>query len=1070
MGSKKKQRPLFDEKKNKNSSRAKKQTNQVSTRKEINTFALFESAFEHANTGLAILDNQKKIIKCNNTFLGILGYTSSEIIGLQLESIINQNESREDKTQIIKSLQEKTNSFSFEARGIHKNGQILWLKFSINQADFSKGESVFYIVTIEDLTEKKVTEEQIQLSKIRLNEVESIAQIGHYSLDVKTGFWESSESLDQIFGIDNNYTKNVELWQKLLAPSCKKEMTDYLLNEVLLKHNKFDKEYQIISLDTKTTKWVHGRGLLKLNENNEVVSMVGTIQDISKRKTDQLKILKSKNALKKTIRSTIGKSGQEYFDSITESLSQISKADFTFILEKLTSKKAVTKSAYQLNKKITNFSYDLKHSPCENHKGKKSSIILKNAAKIFPQDPMLTKMKIESFVGTPIYNQTAQNIGIIISLFKKPLEDPSFIQSVFEICSANIGSEMQRTRAELQIFENEQILNTIFDNSPFIMMLLDDKAKIVKINKTGSNLLDYSSNFQPNKKVNKSNLCKFNLSNGKFCGKSAACSNCSILNIYNETMESGQHVYKNEIQVKTEWDGKEFLHTFLVSSSRVERSGRHFVLLTMDDITERKLMEQRMHENEITLNKIFDQAPIIMMLINENAEIIKINKEIYKKQLINKQVTTFPTCKEIFNCVASKVENSTTESEMCKNCLIKETIDATLKTGREIFKKEADIITNVGPELKLKTYQISSTLIDKRSSKKVLLTLDDITEQKKTREELKLSKESAVYNEKRYRLLSNLTFEGIFLHQNRKIIDANRTLLKMTGYSYAEIIGQDSMSFLFPAEYESSFKQKMTEDHSHPYETVIIKKNGSQIPVELESRYFNRNNQRIRVAAIRDITDRKILEKKVLQAVIKTEENERARFAQELHDGLGPILSNVQMYFQWLAEEDENKQFVFDKGNTSLKNAFATLHEISNNLSPHILHNFGLLQALNNFIDSLAVKNIKFEVKENIESFRFDQDVEISLYRVLTELINNSLKYSSASLINIKIWLEKQQLSVVYSDNGKGFNPEEIQKTSKGFGMINITNRIKTLHGKINIKSQPEKGILVDIKIMIFKR
>lgn len=168
-------------------------------------------------------------------------------------------------------------------------------------------------------------------------------------------------------------------------------------------------------------------------------------------------------------------------------------------------------------------------------------------------------------------------------------------------------------------------------------------------------------------------------------------------------------------------------------------------------------------------------------------------------------------------------------------------------------------------------------MVEKGENLKVLLTFDDITDRKRIEEELLLSKEKSVYNEKRYRLLSNLTFEGIMLHQNRRIIDVNKALLKMTGYSYPELIGQDSMGFIFPPEYENYFKEKMTEEHSLPYETEIIDKRGVRFPVEIESRYFKQNNQRIRVSAIRDITERKEGEKKILQAVVSTEESERAR-------------------------------------------------------------------------------------------------------------------------------------------------------------------------------------------------
>jgi PAS domain S-box-containing protein len=482
---------------------------------------------------------------------------------------------------------------------------------------------------------------------------------------------------------------------------------------------------------------------------------------------------------------------------------------------------------------------------------------------------------------------------------------------------------------------------------------------------------------------------------------------------------------------------------------------------------ERNQTSLKIKENEEVLNKIFDHAPVIMMIVNKNAEIVKINRTA-SSGFAEGQIVDKYNCKNVFNCIGESIDAiGIGNSELCANCVVNNTLKKTIKTGKEVFKKEADIITLRESEIGLRTYLISSSLIEKGKNLKVLLTFDDITDRKRIEEELLLSKEKSVYNEKRYRLLSNLTFEGIMLHQNRKIIDVNRALLKMTGYSYPELIGQDSMSFIFPPEYEDFFKEKMMEEYSLPYETEIIDKRGGLFPVEIESRYFKQHNQRIRVSAIRDITERKEGEKKILQAVVNTEESERARFAQELHDGLGPILSNVQMYFQWLADEDDNKQFVFEKGNQSLKNAFATLREISNKLSPHILHNFGLVNAVNNFIETMVTKNIRIDFKTNIEGKRFSGDIEISMYRIVNELVNNTIKYSGANKIGLELVQSDIGLKLFYTDNGKGFDIDHVQKKGKGFGMINIHNRIKTIQGSISVKSKINKGVEVEINVPI---
>lgn len=158
---------------------------------------------------------------------------------------------------------------------------------------------------------------------------------------------------------------------------------------------------------------------------------------------------------------------------------------------------------------------------------------------------------------------------------------------------------------------------------------------------------------------------------------------------------------------------------------------------------------------------------------------------------------------------------------------------------------------------------------------------------------------------------------------------------------------------------------------------------------------------------------------------------------------------------------------MFEKGNQSLKNAFATLREISNKLSPHILHNFGLVHAVNNFIETMVTKNIRIDFKTNIEGKRFKADIETSLYRIVTELVNNTLKYSGANKIGLELIEKNNGLKLAYSDNGKGFSVDHVQKESRGFGMINIRNRIKTIQGNISVKSEINKGVEIEISVPI---
>jgi len=147
--------------------------------------------------------------------------------------------------------------------------------------------------TLERLKSKE-NEEKYRLSEAYLEEAQRIANLGIYSMDIVGNKWESSEVLDDIFGIDPEFERSIGGWASIIHPDWQQTMTDYFLQEVIEKKTKFDKEYKIIRQCDQTEHWVHGIGRLKLDANYQPIAMVGTIRDITETKLVEFELISAK--------------------------------------------------------------------------------------------------------------------------------------------------------------------------------------------------------------------------------------------------------------------------------------------------------------------------------------------------------------------------------------------------------------------------------------------------------------------------------------------------------------------------------------------------------------------------------------------------------------------------------------------------------------------------------------------------------------------------------------------------------------------------------------------------------
>jgi len=209
---------------------------------------------------------------------------------------------------------------------------------------------------------------------------------------------------------------------------------------------------------------------------------------------------------------------------------------------------------------------------------------------------------------------------------------------------------------------------------------------------------------------------------------------------------------------------------------------------------------------------------------------------------------------------------------------------------------------------------------------------------------------------------------------------------------------------------------------------------------------------------------------KNLNALTEVQEQERSRFAKDLHDGLGGMLSGVKLSLSNMKGNmilsGDNVQS-FERSLDMLDNSIIELRRVAHNLMPEALVKFGLAASLKDFCDFVNSSKVIHAIFQQVGTDRrFDISIEVVLYRVANELVNNALKHSSASEVIIQLNYDDHSLTMTIEDNGIGFDKSILDKTT-GAGWPNIKSRIAYLKGSLDVESSLGNGTAVNITIPV---
>ncbi|WP_249982180.1 ATP-binding protein [Polaribacter sp. Z022] len=201
-----------------------------------------------------------------------------------------------------------------------------------------------------------------------------------------------------------------------------------------------------------------------------------------------------------------------------------------------------------------------------------------------------------------------------------------------------------------------------------------------------------------------------------------------------------------------------------------------------------------------------------------------------------------------------------------------------------------------------------------------------------------------------------------------------------------------------------------------------------------------------------------------LKALIDAQENERSRIARELHDGVVQQIGSVILKSRHilskmnLLETKESQELL-----QSLEASNQDLRTISHQMMPRALKELGILSALNDLLENgFAYSKIKYSLEHFNISERLPQKIEVTIYRIVQELINNIIKHSKATEVSVQLFNANNVIILIVEDNGVGFTSD---KNKKGIGLLNITSRLDMVNGNVNFEPSPKSGTLVTIKI-----
>ncbi|MCK9593720.1 MAG: PAS domain S-box protein [Methanoregula sp.] len=786
--------------------------------------------FLNSAVGMTLASPDLRFLLVNPAWVSMIGYTEEEFKEMSFTDITHPDDLISDIEGIKALGSGSIPVYNTEKRYIKKDGSTLWASLNVTTIRNPDGSLRHYLAQIDDITLRKQAEELVRESENKFATVFASSPVALTLVSATDGTFVD---VNDAFLKNTGYSRNEVIGKTSEALRIFADNDEYerLVNTIRTHRIVHDIEISCRIKSGVIRTCLFSSSLIMIRGKPHIYS---TVQDITERKITE-------SAFQTMVRSMVGTTGLNSLQKITENVSSWLGAECVMVGKIQADGETVKVLSMHLDgKEVTDFSYTLKGTPCENVAEKGFCRYPDNAIQLFPESKDLVLLNIRGYIGTPLRNSAGEVMGILCALFRSPIKPSPAVQEIMNIIAVKAAAEIERKRTEEALRESEKRFRTIIHSVQFGVVIIDAQTHtILDANKKALEIIGGSSDIVI----------------GSVCHRficPAESGKCPVTDL-KQTVDSSERVLFT-------LDGKK-IH-ILKSVIPSILGGKDILIESFIDITERIQAEEALKKSEEKFRNVFDwanDAILLHTLTTDEASGIFIDANLIASRMLGYSQ------EELLSMGPPDIVPTELHSQL--GDVIRES------QTKDEFIFETRLRRKDGTTFPVES---SAHIVNYKGKKIWISHIRDITERKRV--EKALADESI-----KYKILIEQSRDGIvILDQNGKVYDANRRFANMLGYSSEEI------KDLFVWDWDTQIERvqllemiRTIDEAGDNFETQHLRKDGTKLSVEISTNATVFSGKKLIFCVVRDITERKQAEE-----ALKQSEEQYRLLAEQVHDGI----------------------------------------------------------------------------------------------------------------------------------------------------------------------------------------